>query len=54
MKALTDVGVNVVERVPLQVRRNPYNDGYLNTKASKLGHLLPRPPEALISHQDDE
>jgi GTP cyclohydrolase II len=54
VKALTDAGVNVVERVPLQVGRNPYNDGYLNTKASKLGHLLPKPPEALISHQDDE
>lgn len=46
VKALTDAGVNVVERVPLQVGRNPYNDGYLYTKASKLGHYLP--------HQDDD
>lgn len=33
-------GINVVERVPLQVGVNPENEGYLNTKAEKLGHLL--------------
>lgn len=33
-------GINVVERVPLQVGVNPENQGYLNTKAAKLGHLL--------------
>lgn len=54
VKALTDMGVNVVDRVPLQVGRNPFNEGYLNTKAAKLGHLLPQPPAApLVSHQDD-
>lgn len=47
VKALTDAGVTVAERVPLQVGRNPHNDGYLNTKATKLGHYLP-------THQDDE
>ncbi|ASP38413.1 GTP cyclohydrolase II [Bacterioplanes sanyensis] len=46
VKALSDAGVDVVERVPLQVGRNPHNDAYLATKASKLGHML--------SHQDDE
>lgn len=55
VKALSEAGVNVVERVPLQVGRNPFNDGYLNTKASKLGHFLPQAPEApLITHQDDD
>ncbi|KZX83757.1 GTP cyclohydrolase II, partial [Oleiphilus sp. HI0009] len=38
VKALTEAGIDVVERVPLEVGRNPHNDGYLNTKASKLGH----------------
>lgn len=56
VKALTGAGVEVVERVPLQVGRNPHNDGYLKTKASKLGHFLPLdvPPEGLPTHQDDE
>lgn len=56
VKALTGAGVEVVERVPLQVGRNPHNDGYLRTKASKLGHFLPLdlPPEGLPTHQDDE
>lgn len=47
VKALSESGVEVVERLPLQVGRNPHNDAYLSTKASKLGHWLQ-------SHQDDE
>ncbi|KZX81387.1 GTP cyclohydrolase II [Oleiphilus sp. HI0009] len=47
VKALTEAGIDVVERVPLEVGRNPHNDGYLNTKASKLGHWLK-------THQDDD
>ncbi len=46
VKALSSAGVDVVERVALEVGRNPHNDAYLATKASKLGHML--------SHQDDE
>ncbi|QDC07793.1 GTP cyclohydrolase II [Oceanicola sp. D3] len=33
-------GVEVVERVPLQVGRTAENEGYLATKAAKSGHLL--------------
>lgn len=33
-------GLEVVERVPLEVQRNPYNERYLQTKREKLGHLL--------------
>ena len=33
-------GIEVVERVPLQVGRTPENTGYLDTKARKSGHLL--------------
>lgn len=37
---LTKAGINIVERVPLLVGRNPKNENYLNTKATKMGHLL--------------
>ena len=50
VKALSEAGVTVAERVPLQVGRNPHNDGYLNTKANKLGHML---AQAELTHQDD-
>ncbi|GMA64800.1 bifunctional 3,4-dihydroxy-2-butanone-4-phosphate synthase/GTP cyclohydrolase II [Alicyclobacillus fastidiosus] len=33
-------GLEVVERVPLEVEHNPYNEGYLKTKRDKLGHIL--------------
>ncbi|NLC37285.1 MAG: GTP cyclohydrolase II [Alcaligenaceae bacterium] len=38
--AMEKIGVAVSERVPIQVNRNPYNEGYLSTKAAKLGHWL--------------
>ena len=38
--ALEGFGILVSERVPLRVNRNPYNEGYLSTKAAKLGHWL--------------
>ena len=34
-------GVEVVERVPLISGLNPYNEGYMQTKTDKMGHLLP-------------
>ncbi len=33
-------GLEIVERVPLQVPSNAKNRGYLNTKRKKLGHLI--------------
>jgi GTP cyclohydrolase II len=41
--ALEEFGIEVVERMALLVNRNPFNDHYLNTKASKLGHLMTAP-----------
>jgi len=38
--ALETMGVQVVERIPLEVNRNPHNERYLSTKALKLGHLI--------------
>lgn len=44
--ALRSLGITVVDRVPIEVGRNPHNDQYLRTKAGKLGHWL-------TTHQDD-
>src|SRR3546814_19458144 len=35
---LRQAGIDVTERIPLVVNRNPFNEGYLSTKAAKLGH----------------
>jgi GTP cyclohydrolase II len=40
LAALRDKGIDVVDRVPMEVPRNPHNQRYLATKVSKLGHLL--------------
>lgn len=40
IKALTDQGIEVVERLPLQTGQNPHNVKYLATKSGKLGHLF--------------
>lgn len=37
---LIAAGINIVERVPLIVGRNPNNERYLETKTAKMGHLL--------------
>ena len=37
---LNRVGIDVAERVPLEVGQNSENAHYLSTKAQKLGHLL--------------
>jgi GTP cyclohydrolase II len=38
--ALKQLGLEVTERIPLIVKRNPFNERYLNTKAAKLGHFF--------------
>ncbi|GAA3945308.1 GTP cyclohydrolase II [Allohahella marinimesophila] len=45
--SLEALGINIADRVPLEVGRNPHNTHYLSTKAGKLGHLL-------TTHQDDD
>lgn len=45
--ALRDLGIDVVERVPLEVGRNPHNESYLDTKRSRMGHWF-------HTHQDDD
>ena len=41
IKGLRSHGVEVVERLPVQVEPNPFNLRYLRTKKEKLGHLYP-------------
>jgi len=38
--ALQELGIDVAERVALQCESNPHNEKYLQTKGSKLGHML--------------
>ena len=40
IESLQDLGIAVVERIPLLVGRNPHNERYLDTKAARLGHAL--------------
>jgi GTP cyclohydrolase II len=40
LDALERDGIEVVERVPVESGRNPYNESYLQTKAAKMGHWL--------------
>ena len=40
VKGLDGYNLEIVERVPLQTKPNPFNRAYLETKRSKLGHLL--------------
>ena len=38
--ALEELGIEVVERLPLQCDANPHNEKYLQTKGAKLGHMF--------------
>ena len=44
VEILTQAGINITERVPLIVGRNPANAHYLDTKAEKMGHILCQSP----------
>lgn len=39
IKALTDLGMNVLSRVPLTVGLNHFNKAYLETKQKRMSHL---------------
>ena len=40
VKGLGGYGLEIVERIPLQTSPTPFNRAYLQTKRTKLGHLL--------------
>ena len=37
---LTNLGIKVVERIPIKIKANKYNTKYLKTKSKKSGHIL--------------
>lgn len=37
---ITKAGINVVSRVPIEVGRNQFNEGYLSTKEFRMGHMF--------------
>jgi 3,4-dihydroxy 2-butanone 4-phosphate synthase / GTP cyclohydrolase II len=37
---LKGYGLEIVERIPIEIKPNPVNSRYLNTKRDKLGHLI--------------
>lgn len=39
VNALTELGIEVVERIPLTVGLNPFNESYLKTKTNRMSHL---------------
>ncbi|SDC27350.1 GTP cyclohydrolase II [Acinetobacter boissieri] len=39
VQALTDLGIDVSDRVALTVGLNPFNESYLKTKVSRMSHL---------------
>jgi hypothetical protein len=40
ISSLVDLGVNIIERVPLVMTPNVHNENYLETKRSRFGHYL--------------
>lgn len=53
IRALTENGIEVVERVPIVVAPNKDNIAYLRTKAERMHHLI-APDELLYSELDGE
>ena len=44
-------GLSVTEQVPLGVKPNPHNTGYLRAKRDKMGHLFPVDADAQMDEQ---
>ena len=42
---LEGYGLNMIEQVPIEMTPNEYNEGYLSTKKTKMGHLLKLNPK---------
>ncbi|MGN0921650.1 MAG: GTP cyclohydrolase II [Cellvibrio sp.] len=55
VKALQDMGINVVERVQHLAGVNPHNEHYLETKSGKLGHMFSNEAiqNRLLDHDND-
>jgi GTP cyclohydrolase II len=33
-------GIDIVERIPIKIEPNPYNENYLKIKKERMGHFL--------------
>jgi GTP cyclohydrolase II len=53
IEGLRDLGIDVIDRVPVQIPANEQNIGYLTTKVQRMRHLLEIAPSASISHEED-
>ncbi|BAH82953.1 GTP cyclohydrolase II [Candidatus Ishikawella capsulata] len=42
VEILKSAGINIIERVPLVVGRTSHNSHYIDTKITKLGHIIPK------------
>jgi len=51
IEGLRRYGVEVVERVPLEISPNPSNLGYLRTKREKMGHLFSKAAELEVARE---
>ena len=53
---LSGYGLEIVERVPIQIKANEVNEFYIRTKKEKLGHMLSNSVIELntIKHQEGE
>ncbi len=36
---LKGYGLEITERIPIEIDSNPFNEKYLNTKVCKMGHV---------------
>ena len=54
IRQLTDYGITVTDRIPHIMQPNEYNRFYLETKASKSGHMLDFTGREHLQEQSDE
>lgn len=49
---LRGYGLEISERVPIEIPANQFNEKYMNTKMCKMGHMLHMPDSVCIDHKE--